>query len=189
MPNENSTPLRPIASADVSWTKESEALRRRHLSRAVMGDAYRVGVVIEELPPGSQSSPLHYHLFAEQHVYVLDGAPTLRLGDVSYELKRDDYVCFPAGQGVGHCLVNNSDAPCRYVLIGEHDPKDIVIYPQSNKVLVCALGPDAVFDLAAWRGEGADHPRAQVADLITRYRLARGAAGAWLLRPQQASDL
>ena len=60
------------------WTESSEAprfaLRYRHLSRAAMGDDYRVGVAIEELAPGKQSSPAHYHIFEEEHVYILEGS-------------------------------------------------------------------------------------------------------------------
>lgn len=157
MSNEKPASLKPVASADVPWMEESGPVRRRNLSRALLGDAYHVGVAIEELPPGRQSTPLHYSLFAEEHVYVLEGAPTLRLGDAAYEMKAGDYVCFPAGQAAGHCLVNESSVPCRYVLIGERDPKDVVIYPESNKVLVRALGPGAVFDLTAAPEIGVAH--------------------------------
>lgn len=157
---------RPNATRDLAWETYSEVpnftLRYRHLSRAALGDTYRVGVVIEELPPGMRSAPLHYHFLEEEHVYVLEGTPTLRLGDATHDLKPGDYVCFPAGQKVGHCLVNRSGAPCRYVLVGERNPNDVIIYPESNKMLVRALGRDAVFDLAArrdyWDGEDSGLP-------------------------------
>ncbi|QIG50517.1 cupin domain-containing protein [Nordella sp. HKS 07] len=148
-------PLRPIPSREVAWEEFSEAprfaSRYRHLSRAALGDDYRVGVVIEELAPGKQSSPRHYHIFEEEHVFVLEGALTLRLGAASYEMKAGDYVCFPAGQKAGHCLINTSSAVCRYVLVGERNPNEVVVYPDSNKVLLRPLGRDAVFDLGATR--------------------------------------
>ena len=75
---ERTTPTKPFSSLDVAWTEWSEAprfaLRCRHLSRAALGEDYRVGVAIEELAPGKQSSPAHYHIFEEEHVYILDGA-------------------------------------------------------------------------------------------------------------------
>ena len=63
-----------------------------------------------------------------------------------------DYVCFPAGRKLGHCLINKSAATCRYVIIGEHNPNEVVVYTDSRKVLVRALGPRAIFDLDATRG-------------------------------------
>ena len=117
-----------------------------------MGEDYRVGVAIEELAPGKQSSPAHYHVFEEEHVYILEGALTVRIGADTYELKAGDYVCFPAGQKAGHCLINNSGATCRYVIVGERNPNEVAVYTDSNKVLVRALGRRAIYDLAAKRG-------------------------------------
>jgi hypothetical protein len=72
MSMERMTPTKPFSSLDVAWEEWSEAprfaLRYRHLSRAAMGDDYRIGVAIEELAPGKQSSPAHYHIFEEEHV-------------------------------------------------------------------------------------------------------------------------
>lgn len=160
------TAAKPISSLDVPWAEASEAprfaLRYRHLSRAAMGDNYRVGVAIEELAPGKQSSPAHYHVFEEEHVYVLEGALTVRIGADIHEMRAGDYVCFPAGQKAGHCLINNSGAICRYVILGENNPNEVVVYTDSGKVLVRALGRRAIFDLTAtreyWEGEDTGLP-------------------------------
>src|SRR5918998_3104331 len=120
MPIEKTAPPKPFSSLDVAWTESSEAprfaLRYRHLSRAAMGEDYRVGVAIEELAPGKQSSPAHYHIFEEEHVYILEGALTVRIGLETSVMTAGDYVCFPAGRKAGHCLVNTSGATCRYVI-------------------------------------------------------------------------
>jgi hypothetical protein len=68
------TPIKPFSSLDIAWTEWSEAprfgKRYRHLSRTAMGDDYRVGVGIEELPPGNQSSPAHLsHLRGGARLY------------------------------------------------------------------------------------------------------------------------
>jgi uncharacterized cupin superfamily protein len=117
-----------------------------------MGESYRVGVAIEELNPGKQSTPAHYHIFEEEHVYLLEGAVTARIGADTYEMKAGDYVCLPAGQKAGHCLINNSGTICRYVIVGEHNPNEVAVYTDSKEVLVRALGRDAIFDVAATRG-------------------------------------
>ncbi len=156
----STAPLAPIAADSVAWTEWNDvprsALRYRHLTRALLGGDYRIGVAIEELGPGKRSAPAHYHVLEEEHVYILEGRVTLRLGDARHAMKAGDYACFPAGQAAAHCLINESDAPCRYVIIGEKNPNEVVAYPDSNKVLVRALG-GAILDLGArrnyWDGE------------------------------------
>jgi uncharacterized cupin superfamily protein len=170
MSTEKTAPPKPISSLDVAWTEWSDVprfgVRYRHLSLAALGEDYRVGVAIEELKPGRQSSPAHYHIFEEEHVYLLEGTLTVRIGADTYDMKAGDYVCFPAGQKAGHCLVNNSGATCRYVIVGEHNPNEVSVYTDSKKVLVRALGRGAIFDLAArrgyWDGENTGLPEGEV---------------------------
>jgi uncharacterized cupin superfamily protein len=151
---------RPIASDDIPWEGATDiprfTTRYKHLTRAALGMDYHVGMAIEELPPGMQSVPFHYHFLEEEHLFILEGSATLRLGTATHEMKPGDYVCFPAGQKAGHCLVNNGTATCRYVVIGERNPNEVCIYPDSNKVLVRSLDR-SVLDLTArrayWHGE------------------------------------
>jgi uncharacterized cupin superfamily protein len=169
MPEEKVALLKPFSALDIPWTEWSDAprfaLRYRHLSRIAIGDHYRIGVAMEELMPGSQSTPAHYHIFEEEHVFILEGALTVRLGPERYEMKAGDYVCFPAGQKAGHCLINNSGAVCRYMIIGERNPDEVSVFTDSNKVMVRSLGRGAIFDLAAtrryWEGENTGLPGGQ----------------------------
>ncbi|WP_374314503.1 cupin domain-containing protein [Dongia sp.] len=152
---------KPLSSADIAWEEFSDiprfASRYRHLTSTALGDNYQVGVAIEELGPGMLSAPAHYHMLEEEHVFILEGHLTARIGDDRYEMKAGDYVCFPAGQKAGHCLQNNGTATCRYVIVGERNPNEVVVYPDSNKVLIRALGRRKILDLAAtrsyWDGE------------------------------------
>ena len=151
----------PISSENVPWETWGEGARFgsrfRHLTMAAAGENYHVGMQIEELSPGMQSSPAHYHMLEEEQVLILEGQVTLRLGDEMHEMKAGDYVCFPAGQKVGHCFINNSGAVCRWLIIGEKDPNEVCVYTDSNKVLVRALGRREIYDRAAlrdyWDGE------------------------------------
>ncbi|WP_437757050.1 cupin domain-containing protein [Sorangium sp. So ce1389] len=153
-------PIRkPIAVESVAWEEWSEGSRFgsrfRHLTRAAAGDSYHVGVQIEELPPGKQSSPAHYHLLEEEHILILEGRATLRLAEEMIEMSAGDYVCFPARQKAGHCLVNTSDAPCRFLVIGERKPDEVCVYTDSNKILVRSVGE--IYDKSQvrpyWDGE------------------------------------
>jgi uncharacterized cupin superfamily protein len=156
MSTERIAPPKPISSLDVAWEEWSEVprfgVRYRHLTLAAIGEDYRVGVAIEELRSGKQSSPAHYHIFEEEHVYILEGTLTVRMGADTHEMRAGDYICFPAGQKAGHCLINNSGATCRYVIVGERNPNEVAVYTDSKQVLVRALGRRAIFDLAARRG-------------------------------------
>jgi uncharacterized cupin superfamily protein len=163
-------PPKPISSLDVAWEEWSEVprfgVRYRHLTLAAVGEDYRVGVAIEELRPGKQSSPAHYHIFEEEHVYILEGTLTMRMGADTYEMMAGDYVCFPAGQKAGHCLINNSGATCRYVIVGERNPNEVAVYTDSKKVLVRALGRRAILDLTAthgyWHRENTGLPKGEI---------------------------
>jgi len=150
----------PVAVESVAWKEFGQgprfALRYRHLTRAVVGDRpYHVGVCVEELPPGKQSCPFHFHMLEEEHILVLEGECTLRLGEERLRFRAGDYACFPAGHQVGHCLVNETDKVCRYIVIGEHSPNESCVYPDSNKVSSRWLGER--YDRAAqrdyWDGE------------------------------------
>ncbi|MFM9863567.1 MAG: cupin domain-containing protein [Micropepsaceae bacterium] len=127
-------------------------MRYRHLTAAAIGDDYHVGFSVEELQPGKQTVPAHYHMLEEEHIYVLDGQVTLRLGEKTYEMRPGDYACFPAGQQAGHCLINDSAGLVRYIVVGEKNKNDVVIYPDSNKVLVRSLGRREIYDRSATRG-------------------------------------
>jgi uncharacterized cupin superfamily protein len=135
----------PIASDAVAWDTVDHgkfASRFKHLTRAAMGDRpYHVGVAIEELPPGKQSCPFHFHMLEEEHERL--------------RFKAGDYAVFPAGEKTGHCLVNETNSVCRYVVIGENNPNESCVYPDSNKVSNRWLGER--YDRAAtcdyWDGE------------------------------------
>jgi uncharacterized cupin superfamily protein len=159
-------PPRPISSDDVPWTEVTDIpgfeFRFKHLTAAAFGDKYHVGVAIEELAPGMRTNPSHYHFLEEEHVYVLAGEVTAHTGGKAFPMKAGDYVCWPAGQRAGHYLKNEGTERCRYVILGENRPDDVVIYPDSNKVMVRSLGRRAIFDMAAlrnyWDGESVEQP-------------------------------
>jgi uncharacterized cupin superfamily protein len=157
-------PLGPMAIDSVPWTEWSQGVRFASRYRVLSNtrkDGRKIGVSYEELPPGKQSAPFHYHMLEEEHIIALEGEATLRLGEERYRIRAGDYVGFPAGQRAGHCLLNDSDAPFRFIMIGDREPNEVCVYPDSNKVLVSALGRAVLRDrerLDYWDGEHADEP-------------------------------
>ncbi|WP_439501406.1 cupin domain-containing protein [Aminobacter ciceronei] len=103
------------------------------------------------------------HMLEEEHAYILEGALTLKLGARNYVMKAGDYVCFPAGQKVGHSLFNHTDAPCRYLIIGERNPNDVIVYPESGRVSVRLTGEgySKAATMDYWEGIDASAPDAK----------------------------
>ena len=93
-------PRGPIAIDSVPWSEDSQgerfAMRYRVLSDT-RKDGRKIGIAYEELPPGKQSVPFHYHLLEEEHLIALEGEATLRLGEERHRIKAGDYVGFPGG--------------------------------------------------------------------------------------------
>lgn len=142
---------KPVNIESIPWQEQSEgenfAVRRRVLADTWASEnPAKIGVQIQELEPGKQCWPFHYHMLEEEQVLVLSGELTVRLGDERNVMREGDYIRFPAGEEVAHALLNESDAPCRYLIIGDNEPNEVCVYPDSNKVLVRALGRRAVFD-------------------------------------------
>jgi uncharacterized cupin superfamily protein len=154
----------PVAIESVPWTEWSEGVRygsRYRVLSDTRNDGRKIGVSYEELPPGKQSCPFHYHLIEEEHIIALEGEATLRLGDERFALKAGDYVGFPAGQKVGHCLVNESDKPFRFIMIGDNSPNEVCVYPDSGKIMISSLDRQILRDAASldyWDGEKKDEP-------------------------------
>jgi uncharacterized cupin superfamily protein len=71
---------------------------------------------------------------------VLEDVLTLRLGEKSYAMSAGHYVCFPAAQRVAHALFNHTTAPCRYLIIGNPQPHDVAVHPETGRVSVKLMG-------------------------------------------------
>ncbi|WP_394780635.1 cupin domain-containing protein [Undibacterium sp.] len=145
-----------FSAEEVPWEDHAQGkftCRFRRLGK--FGGGSHVGVGMEELAPGMRSCPNHYHMLEEEHLFILQGELTLQLGDKTHVMATGSYCCFPAGQKAGHSLYNHSAAVCRYLILGENNPNEVVVYPDSNRVGVRLMGEG--YDKAAvmeyWAGE------------------------------------
>lgn len=101
----------------------------------VLGEAAgltQFGVFIETLPPGVASSLRHWHEREDEFVYVLSGTVTLVEDAGEVPLGPGEAAGWAAGSGIGHCLVNRSDAPATYLVVGTRAPGDVVHYPDHD---------------------------------------------------------
>lgn len=71
---------------------------------------------------------------------MLEGRPTLRLGAKTYPLEPGSYVVFPAGQQVGHALVNETSEPVRYLIVGERNAAEVTVHTDTGRVGVRLTG-------------------------------------------------
>ena len=121
------------------------------------GGLEQFGAFEEILPPGSASSIKHWHANEDEMVYVLAGEVTLLEGSETVLMRPGDAATFKAGDRVGHCLQNRSDAEVRYLVIGTRSPGDVVTYPDHDRVLTF----DRATDTRQWTdhaGAPADTP-------------------------------
>lgn len=134
----------PFPIDRVPWEEFSRGrrfgMRFQHLSS--FGGGRQISISNEILDPGRQANPLHYHMLEEEHVFVLEGSLTVRLGDKSHVLAAGHYACFPAGQKVGHALINHTAEPCRYLVIGNPQPGEVAVFPETGRVEVKLMGQD-----------------------------------------------
>jgi uncharacterized cupin superfamily protein len=117
---------------------ERFGMRFQHLSS--FGGGSQISVAMEVLPPGKQANQSHYHMLEEEHVFIIEGSLTLKLGAKAYELSPGHYVCFPAGQKVAHSLINHTSEPCRYLIFGNPQANDVAVFPDTGRVSVKLTG-------------------------------------------------
>lgn len=79
----------------------------------------KLGIHHELLPPGRRTSWPHAESDEEEFVYVIEGHPHAWIDGVLHELRPGDGVGFPAGTGIAHTFINDTDLPVRLLVVGE----------------------------------------------------------------------
>ena len=122
-----------------AWTNpiKPEKFAGRHqasLGKSVNLTQFGVNHVV--LEPGAWSALRHWHEGEDEFVIVLEGNPTL-VDDAGEQLMSPGhFVGFPAGEPNGHHLVNQSEKPATYMVVGSRRPgEDTCHYPDDE------LGP------------------------------------------------
>ena len=104
----------------------------RHLSDA--GGLTQYGAYLETLQPGGKSSDRHWHEKEDEFIYVVSGEATVE-DDGEHVLHSGDAACWPAGVPIAHQVVNRSQTPCSYLIVGTRVTHDVCHYPESGRVL------------------------------------------------------
>ena len=82
----------------------------------------RLGINIQRLPPGTRSSWPHAEENEEEFVYVIAGQVDAWIDGDIHRMKAGDLAAFPAGTGISHCFINNTDEEV-LLLVGGEAPK------------------------------------------------------------------
>lgn len=79
----------------------------------------RIGVNLQRLPPGTRSSWPHAEENEEEFVYVVAGEVDAWVNGHVHRMREGDLAAFPAGTGIAHCFINNSDREVTLLVGGE----------------------------------------------------------------------
>jgi uncharacterized cupin superfamily protein len=160
--------MKPVNEADLDWSETERgetAFRRKKLAAAaknrdgVSGSDAELGCSLYELPPGKCSWPYHYHTGNAEAFYVLAGEGMLRAPEGEHTLEPGDYVACPPGQTGAHRVVNDGDAPLRYLAMSTMAEPDVTVYPDSDKIGVFTGSPpggEADRDVSGYYERAAD---------------------------------
>jgi len=83
----------------------------------------RIGINIQSLPPGHRSSWPHAEEHEEEFVYVIEGEVDAWINGYLHRMRPGDLAAFPAGTGISHCFINNTDKEA-VLLVGGEAPKE-----------------------------------------------------------------
>ncbi|HBK64647.1 MAG TPA: cupin [Cyanobacteria bacterium UBA11166] len=90
------------------------------------------GVNLTELSPGAISALPHHHSKQDEFIFILEGIPTLVIGEEEFVLHPGDCYGFKAGTGIAHQLINRSESIVKYIEIGDRTLGDEVEYPNDD---------------------------------------------------------
>lgn len=84
----------------------------------------RLGIHYVSLPSGCRTSLPHAESLEEEFVFVVSGNPHVWIDGYVYELKPNCAVGFPAGTGIAHNFINNTNANVELLVVGERTKKE-----------------------------------------------------------------
>lgn len=122
-----------ISSADVpeelgQYPDSDEPLGYgRRIGRAA--GLIKLGLHLERLPAGQRLSWPHAEENEDEFVYVLEGNVDAWIDGELFPMKEGDLAAFPAGTGICHTFINNSDREVKMLVGGESVAGSRIFYP------------------------------------------------------------
>ncbi len=95
------------------------SVRARHALRLVAPAGLEdFGVNLVTVPPGVWSSQRHWHEADDEFLVMVEGELVLIENAGRAVMRPGDCAAFPKNSGDGHHLINESDKPARFIVIG-----------------------------------------------------------------------
>lgn len=153
-------PFRPDDVAESNFTSYPEPFRAANQLRfnrrlGEYAGLTNFGVNITRIVPGGQSSARHAHSAQDEFVHVLAGAPVLETTEGRHALSAGMCVGFPAGSGVAHRFVNESESDVLLLVVGDRSAGDCISYPDLD--LKAEYGEDGRYRF--FTKDGTPYPR------------------------------
>ena len=105
----------------------------------------RLGIHHQRLLPGRRTSFPHAESAEEEFVHVISGTPDVWLDGHLHRLQPGDSVGFPAGTGLAHSFLNNTDAEVCLLVVGDK--------PRPENRIFYAVNPDRQALRDDWWGD------------------------------------
>jgi uncharacterized cupin superfamily protein len=99
------------------------------------GGITQYGVYVVTLEPGAKSANRHWHSAEDETMFVIAGECTVIENDGAHVLVAGDAACWPAGIANAHHVLNQSSAPCSYLIVGTRVTHDVCKYPDLARTL------------------------------------------------------
>jgi len=91
---------------------------------------HRLGIHHVRLLPGRRTSFPHAESAEDEFIYVIAGTPDVWLDGHLHRLSAGDAVGFPAGTGLSHTFLNNTDAEVTLIVVGDRPrAENRILYP------------------------------------------------------------
>lgn len=115
-PEAAGTPQRSGSRYPDPYAEPCRARSSRRLGLA--GGLTDFGVNLVTVPPGAWSSQRHAHFDDDEFLMMVEGELELVEHDGRTTMRAGDCAAFPKGGEGGHHLVNESNAPARFLVVG-----------------------------------------------------------------------
>jgi uncharacterized cupin superfamily protein len=123
-----------IEGGDVNHYAGSDELQSISASFSEKFGLMRLGIHHERIQPGRRVSWPHAEADEEEFVYVIEGEPDLWADGEMKRLEPGIGVVFPAGTGLAHTFINNTDKDVRIMVVGEASrQRSRIHYPMHPK--------------------------------------------------------
>jgi uncharacterized cupin superfamily protein len=83
--------------------------------------------------------------------FILDGEGSARLDGAVHRIRKGDFIALPPGRDAAHQIINDSQAPLRYLAVSTMIVPELVEYPDAGKLGMIAgapggrpAGPDSI---------------------------------------------